>query len=202
MPDPDSIVDAETRRCGGGQNVARIRRPLAHRWVTTLDGADLLIILLQVIDIHLSSQVSEAGNEDESSVWREENGVTWAERERVSSHRALVKDCGLGWHEPVDNPELLGIWRPGDIVDWTLLVECDAGVETTVGAQDVQVGLTVVGLASLVDFGLGENDQSRAEGVPLELDFVALEKSFLGDWGGEVWDVEHLDGGWHALGVS
>ena len=117
----------------------------------------------------------------------------------MGRHSPLVKDRSLGWHETVDNSELLGIWRPGNIVDWTLLVECDTGVETAVGAQDVQVGLSVVRLAGLVDFRLGEDDESGAESIPLELDFVALEESLLGNWSGEVWDVEDLDSCWHAL---
>lgn len=202
VPDADSVVYAKTWRCGRRKNVAGVWGPLADRWVSAFDGADLLVILLQIIDIHLSSQVSKAGNEDESSIWREKNGVAWAEWEGVGCHSALVKDRSLGWHESVDNSELLGIWRPCDVVDWTLLVECDAGIETAVGAQDVQVGLSVIRLAGLVDFRLGEDDEGGAESVPLELDFVALEEGLLGDWGGEVWDVEDLDGCWHALEVK
>ena len=87
-------------------------------------------------------------------------------------------------------------------MDWTLLVERDAAIETAVGAQDVQVGLSVVGLACLVDFGLGEDDEGGAEGVPFELHFVALEEGLLRDWSSEVWDIEDLDCSWHTLEVK
>lgn len=81
----------------------------------------------------------------------------------------------------------------------TVLVEVDAGVEATTGAEDVHVGLSIITLVGLIDVGLCEDDDAGAVVVPFELDLVALEEGLLGDGEVELGHIEDLDRGGLSL---
>ena len=122
MPDSDAVLNTQTWAGGRSQNMLTIRTPFAHTRVTSPDCGDLGEILFDVVDIHLSSQVTKASYDDETPVRREDDGVTGTEVEAVDSTGTLVENGRLGWHISIDNTEFLRVWRPGDIVDWTFFV--------------------------------------------------------------------------------
>ena len=198
--DADAVVDAETRARGGGKNVPAIRAPLAVGAVGGLDGADLVVVPLQIVDVDIASQVTKAGDEHKTAVGREVDGIPGAQIEAVLGNGTGVEDGGLGRHVAVDDTELFRVGRPRNVVDGTLLVELDARVKGTVGAEDVHVGLAVVALVGLVDVGLRQDDDAGAEVVPLELDLVALVEGLLRDGRVELGHLEDLDRGRHSLG--
>ena len=195
VPKLDAVIDTKTGRSGGSQDVAAVGRPGADTRVTTFNGSDLAIILLEVVNVDLTSQVTETGNQGETSSRREDDGVTGAKREGVGGNSAVVEDGGLGGHVAVNHAELLGVGRPRHVVDGALLVKSDTSVERAVGAQEVHVGLAVVALVGLVNLCLRQHNQSSSELVPLELDLVGLEEGLLRDRAGELGNVEDLDGG-------
>ena len=78
--------------------------------------------------------------------------------------------------------------------------ELYSGIELSIRAEQVQVGLAVITLAGLVYLRLSENYHCRPELVPFELDFVALEKGLLRDWGREFRDIEDFHCSWLTLG--
>ena len=197
--DLEAVVDAKTRAGGGGKNVLAVGAPLANTGVARLDRSNLLVVLLQIVDVHLASQVSKASNDDESTVRGENDSVAGSKVEAVLSDSTLVEDGGLRRHVTVNHTELFAIRRPSNIVDGTLLVELNSGIESTTGAQDVQVGLAVVALVALVDLGLCKHNHAGALVVPVELDLVALEERLLGHRRGELRDVEDLDSSGLAL---
>lgn len=53
VPDSYSIVNSQTWACDCGEDVLAVWTPLAHTSVASLDCADLVVILLEVIYIHL-----------------------------------------------------------------------------------------------------------------------------------------------------
>lgn len=73
------------------------------------------------------------------------------------------------------------------------------GVETPIGTQYVHIGLSIITLICLVDFGLRKDDQACTKLIPLELNLVAFIKCLLGDGRRELRDGEDLDGGGQAL---
>ena len=64
-------------------------------------------------------------------------------------------------------------------MDGSLLVEGHTTVKVTSGAEQVQTSLAVVTLIRVVDFGLGQDKDLSAEGVPLDLGAVCFEESLL-----------------------
>lgn len=60
--DANAVVDTKTRAGGRGKDVLAIRTPLAVGAVGGLDGADLGVVPLQIVDVHISSQVTETSN--------------------------------------------------------------------------------------------------------------------------------------------
>lgn len=199
VPELDAVVDTKTGRSSGRQDVTAVRRPGADTGVTAFDGGDLAIILLKVVNIDLTSQVTETGNQGKPASRREDDGVTGAKREGVGGDGAVVEDGGFRGHVAVYDTELLGVGGPRHIVDRALLVKSDASVERAVGTQEVHVGLAVVAFVGLVNLCLRQHNQSSSELVPLELDFVGLEKGLLRNRAGELGNVEDLDGGGMSL---
>ncbi|KAG9938375.1 eukaryotic translation initiation factor 2A, partial [Aureobasidium melanogenum] len=133
--------------------------------------------------------------------WRENNGVARTKVEAVLGNSTLVEDGRLSRHVAIDDTEFLGVGRPGDVVNRTILVQGNARVKSAAGAKNVHVGLAVVTLVGLVDIGLGQDDQASTLVVPLELDLIGLEEGLLRDRRGEVGDVEDLDLSRHALAL-
>jgi hypothetical protein len=89
-----------------------------------------------------------------------------------------IKDGGFGRHVAVNNTELFRVWRPGHVVDRSLLVcvvlvwmqrtkprrrtELHSRVEGAVCTQNVHVCLAVVALVRLINLSLGKDNQARA----------------------------------------
>ena len=71
--------------------------------------------------------------------------------------------------------------------------ERDAAVKLARRVHEVQVGLAVVALARLVDFGLGEEEQVGARLVPLHLDLVGLVERLAARGDGERREAVDLD---------
>lgn len=84
-------------------------------------------------------------------------------------------------------------------MDRAVFVQFDAGVEASIGAQNIECCLAVVAFPSLVDFRLGQDNEGGAIVVPLELNFIAFEEILLRDRCGELGDIINTDGGWLAL---
>ncbi|KAG9912408.1 eukaryotic translation initiation factor 2A, partial [Aureobasidium melanogenum] len=149
----------------------------------------------------LASMVETFCDNNEATVRRENNGVARTKVEAVLGNSTLVEDGRLSRHVAIDDTEFLGVGRPGDVVNRTILVQGNARVKSAAGAKNVHVGLAVVTLVGLVDIGLGQDDQASTLVVPLELDLIGLEEGLLRDRRGEVGDVEDLDLSRHALAL-
>ena len=68
-------------------------------------------------------------------------------------------------------------------MNWTVLVQRDATVEVTGGAEQIQTaGLAVVALVRLVDIGSSENKHLGTKCVPLDLGALSLEEGLLACW--------------------
>ena len=81
---------------------------------------------------------------------------------------------------PINDPKLLRVWTPSEVVDGTLLVQCHTTVEIPSSAEQIQAtGLPVVTLVGLVHVSLGENEDLSAERVPLDGRAVRLEEVLL-----------------------
>lgn len=109
MPDTDAVVDSQSRTSSGRKDMLSIRRPLAHSRVRPFDGGDLLMTFFQIIDIHLTSQVTKTGDDNESTVRRKHNGVSRCQWVAVCGNTAEVENGRLGWHESIDNSEFLRV---------------------------------------------------------------------------------------------
>src|SRR5204863_6777663 len=70
MPDAHSIIHSKPRARSRRQNVLPIRTPFADTSIRCLDGGDLLVILLQIVDVHLSCKVAESRHEYKTTMWR------------------------------------------------------------------------------------------------------------------------------------
>ena len=53
VPYPYTVVDAQPWACGCCEDMRAIWAPLANTCVTRLDGAYLVVVLLEIIDVHL-----------------------------------------------------------------------------------------------------------------------------------------------------
>ena len=100
----------------------------------------------------------------------------------------------------INDTKLLRVRAPGKVVDRTLLVQSNAAVKVTSGAQEVKTGFSVVALVRIVNFGLCEDEDLRAEHVPLHLRAVGLEER-LGARrsSAQCREVEDLDAGRSTL---
>jgi len=122
MPDTDTVFDTETRTGGGSQDVLAVRTPLTKCRVTSLDCGDLEKALFEVVNVHFTSQVSKASDNDESTMRGEKNSVSWTKIEVVDCLGALVENGRLCRHVSIDDAKLAGVRGPVDIVDRTLFV--------------------------------------------------------------------------------
>lgn len=68
MIQSDAIVDAEARRCRCAENVTAIGRPFTDRGVARFDGAHFSKVLAKVVNVHLTGQISEASDDNETAV--------------------------------------------------------------------------------------------------------------------------------------
>lgn len=199
VPQLDAVVDTQTRGGRGRHDIAAVRTPLTDTWVSTLNGGDLAEVLLQIVDVDLASQVTKTGNQNESTSRREGDGVSGRKGERMLRNSSVVENGGLGWHVTIHNTKLFRVWRPRNVVDRTLLVQRDAGVEGTGGAEKIQGSFTIIALSGAVNVGLCQDNQAGAVLVPLQLDLVTLEECLLGDRAVEERNVEDLNGSRLAL---
>lgn len=199
MPDPDTVVHAETRGGSRRHDVTAVRTPFTDTGVSAFDGADLAIVLGEIVHVDLTCQVAKTSYKDKPTVGGEGDGVAGPKRERVLRDRSVVEDGGLGRHESVHDTELPRVGGPGDIVDGSLLVQRDAGIKCAAGTEKVQRRLAVVALARAVHIRLGQHEDAGTLLVPLELDLVALEERLLRDGAVENGNVEDLDGGGLSL---
>ena len=202
VPQLDAIVDAQSRGGRGRHDVTAVGAPFAHARVAALNGANLSVVLFEVVHVDLAGKIAEAGNEDEATGGREGNGVARAEGERVHGNTAVVENGRLRWHITIDNTKLSGRRRPRDVVDRTLLVQRHASVQSAVGAQQVESRLSVVALARAVHVGLSQDQEAGSPLVPLQLDLVALEEGLLRDWVLKFGHLEDFDGGGGSLKLS
>lgn len=129
------------------------------------------------------------------------------------SHSTEVEDGGLGRHIAVHDTEFFGVGRPGDVMDWSLLVcfksqlilheaiknkevkltQFHTRVKATVGAEQVQSSFSVVTLASPVNLSLCKHKQSGSMSVPLQLDLVTFEEALLRHRRTKLWHMEHFN---------
>lgn len=68
VPDTYSIIDTKTWTCCCRKNMLSIGAPLDVRAIGGLDGADLCVVLVEIVDVHMTSQISKSSNKDESSM--------------------------------------------------------------------------------------------------------------------------------------
>ena len=79
-----------------------------------------------------------------------------------------------------NDTELLRVRTPCEIMDGAFLVEWHTTVKVARGTDQIQTaGLSVVALVGLVYIGLCEDEDLRAERVPLDLRALCLEKRLL-----------------------
>ena len=69
VPNTYSIIDTKTWTCCCRKNMLSIGAPLDVSAISCLNGADLCVVFVEVVDIHMTSQISKSGNKDESSMW-------------------------------------------------------------------------------------------------------------------------------------
>lgn len=81
VPQLDAVVDSQSRRGRGRHDVTAIGAPFAHARVAALDGADLSVVLFEVVHVNRAGKIAEAGNEDEAAGGREVDGVAGSEGE-------------------------------------------------------------------------------------------------------------------------
>ena len=122
VPQPDAVVDAQTRAGRGRQDVVAVWGPVADAGVGGFDGRDLGVVLVDVEDVHLACEVAESRDEHEAAMRREQEGVARAEREVVLGHSAEVENGRFGRHVAVHDAEFFGVGRPRYVVDWTFFV--------------------------------------------------------------------------------
>ena len=109
MPYLDPVIDSQTRTEGCSEDELPIRAPLADARIGRLDRADLLVVLLEVVNVHLAREVPEAGDEHEAAVRGEEDGVARREREVVRGDGFGVEDGRFGGHVAVDDAEFFAV---------------------------------------------------------------------------------------------
>lgn len=199
MPQLNSVVDTQPWASGSSQDVFAVRTPFAQTGVSTLNGTYLIVVFLEIINVHLSCQISEPRNQYKTAGWGEEDRISRAQWEVVCRNRPLIKDRCLCRHVSVHHSKLFGVGGPRHVMNWTLLVKSYPRIKSTTCAQHVECSLSVVTLACLVDLCLRKNNQGGTQLIPLQLDLVALEEGLLRYGAGELRDVENLDGSWLAL---
>jgi hypothetical protein len=122
VPDTYSIINTEARTLRCSKNVFTIRAPLAMGAVGCLNGADFAVVLFQIVNVHMASQISKAGDKDEATVWGEKNSVSGSKVKVMLGYSASVEDSRLGRHVTIHDSKLLGVGRPGHVMDRALLV--------------------------------------------------------------------------------
>lgn len=103
VPDAHTVVDTETWRGCGSENVLAIWRPFTKTGVACFDHADFGIVLFEIVDVHLACKVAKASQKQVSAVRREEHGVSWAQRKSVYCLSFCIEDDRLRRHVSVDN---------------------------------------------------------------------------------------------------
>ena len=79
------------------------------------------------------------------------------------------------------------------------LTKVNPRIETSTCTEKIESRLSVIALAGLVDFCLGQDNQGGAGVIPLQLDFVTFEKILLRSRRGELGHIEKLDSCWQTL---
>lgn len=161
------------------KDVLSARTPLASTGVGCRDLSDLLH-RLAVPDVDGSAQVTETGEEEQATLRLKVDEVSGGEAEVVGRVGLVVEDDSLSGHVTVDDTKLVRPRVPAEVMDGSLLVERDAALEATSEGEQVEVGLSVVVLVSLVDVGLSEEEDHGSGLVPLDADLVGLEEVLAG----------------------
>lgn len=133
----------------------------------------------------MTTEVSETGDEEETRLRLVGEEVSRGESKVVRRVGFGVEEDGLGGHvytreksqhvrddesmdekgkpTSVDDSELLRVGSPGEVVNGSLLVESDSALEATSKGDQVEVGLSVVGLVGLIDVRGGEEKSLQGE---------------------------------------
>ncbi|KAI6751372.1 hypothetical protein HG531_006068 [Fusarium graminearum] len=69
VPQLDTVVHTESRRSCSSHDVAAVGTPLADTGVSALDSGDLSEILLEVVNIDLTSEIAESCNQNKTASW-------------------------------------------------------------------------------------------------------------------------------------
>jgi hypothetical protein len=75
------------------------------------------------------------------------------------------------------------IRAPSEIMDGTLLVQCDSTVKVPGSAEEVHASLPVVTFVRVIDFSLRQDQNLRSERIPLDLSTISLKEGLLAGWG-------------------
>lgn len=137
MPQSNSIFNTKTWTSSGSQDEFAVWAPLTDTWIATFDGADLLVILFEIIDIHLPSKVSKTSNQNKTTGWGKQDCISGPEIERMGSNSSLVENGCLGWHVSVDHSKLFRIGGPRYIMNWAFLVQSDSRIKSTICTQHI-----------------------------------------------------------------
>ena len=122
VPEANAVVNAQSRTGRSRQDETLIRRPFAHTGVRGFHRSNFGVVLLHVENVHLTGQVTKSSHQHKSPIRRKQNSVARSQGEGVLSHSTEVEDGGLGRHITVHDTKFLGVGRPGNVMDWSLLV--------------------------------------------------------------------------------
>ena len=122
MPYLDPIIHSQSRTRSRRENVLAVGTPFAHACVTRLDGTKLLKVFFEVVNIHLSRKVPKSSYQNETSMWGEHDGISRTQGKSMHCLCSVIEDDRLGRHVTIDYAELLGLGRPGNVVDGSILV--------------------------------------------------------------------------------
>ncbi|VDB83825.1 Bgt-1723 [Blumeria graminis f. sp. tritici] len=86
MPQANAIIDTQSRAGCGSQDVLTIRTPFTDTWISAFNCTYLSIVFLQVINIHLTSQVSKPSDQHKPASWRKYDCVSRRQWKRVSGY--------------------------------------------------------------------------------------------------------------------
>ena len=109
MIQPDAVVDFQSLRQRSCEDMLAVWAPFTNRRVASLDRGDLRIVTLEIIDIHMAIQVPKSTYEDETTVWREKNRISWSKWKGMCGDSLLVEYDRLGWHIAVYNTKLFAV---------------------------------------------------------------------------------------------
>lgn len=78
-----------------------------------------LLLLSQIPNLDLSTQISESTEQHKITEVIEINAISNASSEIKDRIALEVEECRFGGNVSVNDDELIGLWAPGDSVDWS-----------------------------------------------------------------------------------